>query len=211
MNQHNSIKNTASADSGLDLNNLSGLAAEYDSYDALGLAELIAKKEITPIELLDAVRQRVEAINPQINAFSQLFFDKAEASINDGLPDGPFHGVPFALKDLGQYLRGTITTAGSRVWKDDMAEYDSTLVARYKRAGLVIFGKTTTPELGLTTSTESVLFGETHNPWDLDSVRAGVHRVDLQPQWRRASCQPRTPAMVEDRYAFPLRAVACSA
>jgi amidase len=139
---------------------------EYDGYDALGLAELIAEKQITPLELLDAVRQRIETINPKINAFSQLFFDKAEASIQDGLPDGPFRGVPFALKDLGQNLRGTITTAGSRIWKDAMADCDSTLVSRYKRAGLVIFGKTTTPEFGLTTTTESVLFGETHNPWD---------------------------------------------
>jgi amidase len=150
-----------------------GLAAEYDNYDALGLAELIAKKEITPLELLEAVRQRVEAINPRINAFNQLFFDMAEAQINQGLPEGPFRGVPFALKDLGQYLRGTVTSAGSRVWKDDVADYDSTLVARYKQAGLVIFGKTTTPELGLTTTTESVLFGETHNPWDLTRTSGG--------------------------------------
>jgi amidase len=163
MNQQNTNKNTTPR----------GLAAEYDSYDALGLAELIAKKEITPIELLDAVRQNVEAINPRINAFNQLFFDKAEANITEGLPDGPFRGVPFALKDLGQHLRGTVTSAGSRVWKDDVADYDSTLVARYKRAGLVIFGKTTTPELGLTTSTESVLFGETHNPWDITRTSGG--------------------------------------
>jgi amidase len=168
MNQNESSKSTA-----VDLNNLSGLTAEYERYDALGLAELIAEKQITPLELLDAVRQRIEAINPKINAFSQLFFDKAEASIQDGLSDGPFRGVPFALKDLGQYLRGTITSAGSRLWKDAMADYDSTLVSRYKRAGLVIFGKTTTPEFGLTTTTESVLLGETHNPWDLARTSGG--------------------------------------
>jgi amidase/6-aminohexanoate-cyclic-dimer hydrolase len=81
--------------------------------------------------------------------------------------------VPFALKDLGQYLAGTITSFGSRVWKDYAPDYDSTLVARYKQAGLVIFGKTTSPELGLTTTTESVLYGQTHNPWNLERTSGG--------------------------------------
>ncbi|MGE0126815.1 MAG: amidase [Blastocatellales bacterium] len=146
---------------------------EYDKYDALGLAELIAKKQITSAELLNAVRQRVEATNAKLNAFCYLFFDKAEEQIKNGLGDGPFRGVPFALKDLGQYLTGTITSAGSRVWKDQVANYDSTLVSRYKQAGLVIFGKTASPELGLTTTTESVLYGQTRNPWNLERTSGG--------------------------------------
>jgi len=152
---------------------LTGLPSEYDKYDALGLAELIAKKQITSAELLDAVRQRVEAINPKINAFNHLFFDNAEEQIKSGLGQGPFHGVPFALKDLGQYLKGTVTSAGGRVWKDQVADYDSTLVTRYKLGGLVIFGKTTSPELGLTTTTESVLYGQTRNPWNLERTSGG--------------------------------------
>src|SRR5262245_22998551 len=152
---------------------LTGLPSEYDKYDALGLAGLIAKKEIASAELLDAVRQRVEEINPKINAFSQLFFDKAAEQIQAGMGDGPFQGVPFALKDLGQYLEGTITSAGGRIWKDQVADYDSTLVTRYKQAGLVIFGKTTSPELGLTTTTESVLYGQTRNPWNLERTSGG--------------------------------------
>ena len=80
------IKTTAAAGAGLVLANRSGLAAEYDKYDALGLAQLIAKKQITPVELLNAVRQRVEAVNPKLNAFCHLFFDKAEAQIKQGLP-----------------------------------------------------------------------------------------------------------------------------
>jgi amidase/6-aminohexanoate-cyclic-dimer hydrolase len=152
---------------------LTSIAAEYDKYDALGLAELIAKKQIAPMELLNAVRERVEATNAKLNAFCYLFFDKAEQQIKQGLPAGPFRGVPFALKDLGQYLAGTITSAGSRVWKNYVADYDSTLVGRYKQAGLVIFGKTTSPELGLTTSTESVLYGKTHNPWNLEHTPGG--------------------------------------
>jgi amidase len=167
------IKSTAVAGAGLVLGNPAGLAAEYGKYDALGLAELIARKQITPLELLESVRQRVDAINPKLNAFCHLFFEKAEAQIKQGLPAGPFRGVPFALKDLGQYLSGTITSAGSRVWSDAIAESDSTLVTRYKRAGLVIFGKTNTPELGLTTTTESVLYGRTRNPWNLERTTGG--------------------------------------
>ncbi|HMV50433.1 MAG TPA: amidase, partial [Blastocatellia bacterium] len=151
----------------------SGLAAEYDKYDALGLAELVAKRQVTPLELLDAVRQRVETLNPKLNAFCHLFFDKAEAQIKQGLPAGPFRGVPFALKDLGQYLAGTITSSGSRVWKNAVAEADSTLVERYKQAGLVIFGKTNSPELGLTTTTESALYGKTRNPWNPERTSGG--------------------------------------
>jgi amidase len=74
------------------------------------------------------------------------------AQINNGLGSGPFHGVPFVLKDLNQCLAGTITSAGSRIWKNSVADFDSTLVQRYKQAGLVIFGKTNSPELGLTTT-----------------------------------------------------------
>lgn len=152
---------------------LSGLAAEYDQYDGLGLAELIAKRQVTPLELLDAVRQRLEAINPRINAVAHAFFDKAAAQIKEGLAEGPFKGVPFVLKDLGQQLAGTITSYGSRVFKDNTPDFDSTLVTRYKQAGLVIFAKTTSPEFGLTTTTESVLFGKTHNPWNLERTSGG--------------------------------------
>jgi amidase/6-aminohexanoate-cyclic-dimer hydrolase len=152
---------------------VTGLPSEYDEYDALGLAELIAKKQITPAELLNAVRRRVETINPKLNAFCYLFFDKAEEQIKNGLGDGPFGGVPFALKDIGQYMKGTITSAGARVWKDQVADFDSTLVTRYKQAGLVIFGKTASPEFGLTTTTESVLFGQTRNPWNLERTSGG--------------------------------------
>lgn len=152
---------------------LSGLAAEYDQYDGLGLAVLVTKRQVTPLELLDAVRRRLEALNPKINATAQVFFDRAESQIKQGLPSGPFKGVPFALKDLGQSLTGTITTYGSRVFKDNKPDFDSTLVARYKQAGLVIFAKTTSPEFGLTTTTESVLFGRTRNPWNLERTSGG--------------------------------------
>jgi amidase len=163
----------ASTNASTEAMRLSGLAAEYDQYDGLGLAALVAKRQVTPLELLNAARQRLEAVNPKINAVAQVFFDKAEAQIKQGLPAGPFTGVPFVLKDLGEQLAGTITTSGSRVFKDNTPNFDSTLVTRYKQAGLVIFAKTTSPEFGLTTTTESVLFGKTRNPWNLDRTSGG--------------------------------------
>jgi amidase/6-aminohexanoate-cyclic-dimer hydrolase len=152
---------------------LSGLAAEYDRYDATALAELIARREVTPLELLEAVRKRVDAMQPRLNCFSALFFDKAEAQIQAGLPDGPFRGVPFALKDISHQLAGTATTNGSRLFQTNVPDFDSTLVERYKKAGLVLFGKTTSPELGLSPSTESALFGKTHNPWNVERTPGG--------------------------------------
>lgn len=91
---------------------LSGLAAEYINHDGLGLAKLIAEKQISPLELLHAVYQRVEALNPKLNALCYLFFEKAEAQIKQCPQEAPFNGVPFVLKDLGQYLAGTISSAG---------------------------------------------------------------------------------------------------
>src|ERR1700751_4039866 len=85
----------------------SGLAAEYRNYDGLGLADLIAKKEITPLELLRAVRQRVDGLNPKLNALCHLFFDQAEAQISQGLGIGPLRGVRVVLKYVGQSLAGT--------------------------------------------------------------------------------------------------------
>jgi amidase/6-aminohexanoate-cyclic-dimer hydrolase len=152
---------------------VNGLAADYTQYDGLGLAELISTKQISPLELLQAVRQRVDALNPKLNAFCQLFYEKAEAQINAGLTAAPFHGVPFALKDLGLYLSGTVTSGGSRLWSADVATFDSTLSERYRQAGLVIFGKTNSPELGLTVTTESALYGQTHNPWHAERIAGG--------------------------------------
>ena len=152
---------------------MTGAALAYGEHDALALAELIAQRHVSPTELLAAARDRAEAVNPHINAFAQLFFDRAQAQIDEGLPKGPLSGVPFAVKDLGQELTGTVTTSGSRIWKNSRAAADSTLVSRYKRAGLLIVGKTTSPELGLTMSTESALHGPTRNPWNLNRTSGG--------------------------------------
>ncbi|BCW89132.1 6-aminohexanoate-cyclic-dimer hydrolase [Alphaproteobacteria bacterium SO-S41] len=146
---------------------------DYESYDALGLADLVRRKETTPAELLDAALTRAEAAQARINCFSSILPGHARAQLEAGLPDGPFTGVPFALKDLGAALKGAPLTSGSLAYKDYVADYDATLTARYKAAGLVIFGQTTTPEFGGTTTTESKLFGLTRNPWDLERIAGG--------------------------------------
>jgi amidase len=138
---------------------------EYRRHDAVGLAELVRRGDANPAELLDIAIARSEAVNPRINAIVTRHYELARDAIKKGLPRGPFRGVPFLLKDLGIALEGTVTTHGSVFFKDVLYDYDSTLVERYKSAGLVIFGKTHSPEFGGTPTTESVLFGATPNPW----------------------------------------------
>jgi amidase len=146
---------------------------EYESYDALGLAELVRKGEVSPKELLDAALARVSARNPGLNAVNMSFEQRARREIERGLPDGPFRGVPYLLKDLHAHVAGERLTFGSRLFRDFVSETDSESTARYRRAGLVIFGRTTSPELGLTATTESSLFGETRNPWNRERTSGG--------------------------------------
>ena len=146
---------------------------EYVSHDAIALAELIAKRDVSAREVLDAAIARIEARNPAINAVILRMFDYARAALAAGLPNGRFTGVPFLLKDLGQMVDGVVTSNGSRLFANNRGNHDSTLVARYKSAGLVICGKTNTPELGLATTTEPVLHGPTRNPWKIDSSAGG--------------------------------------
>lgn len=146
----------------------------YSGYDGLGLAGLVRRGEVSPEELLAWALGNLDEVNPRINCIAHRHEELARAQIAAGLAAGPFRGVPFLLKDLGVELRGTVTSSGSRAFLDGpVAAEDSELVARYKRAGLVIFGKTTSPELGLTYTTESKAFGLTRNPFDLERTAGG--------------------------------------
>ena len=147
--------------------------AEYDQYDGIGLAELVRLREVRPEEVLEEAIARVEARNPAVNAVVSRLYDEARAAIRAGLPAGPFTGVPYLLKDLNALYTGAITSFGSRFFADNRADHDSEITARLKRAGLVIFGKTNTPELGLSPSTEPRLFGATRNPWNLSHSAGG--------------------------------------
>jgi len=146
---------------------------DFERYDGLGLADLVKTRAVTPKELLNAAAARIEARNPAINAVVNRMYDRAEAAIAAGLPAGPFTGVPYLLKDLGIYYAGTITSAGSAFLRGAVADHDSEAVARMKRAGLVIMGKTNTSEFGLSTSVEPKLFGPTRNPWNAEFSAGG--------------------------------------
>ena len=148
--------------------------AEYESYDALGLAALVKAGEVSATEVLEAAIARVEARNPAINAVVMELYDHAAQAIAAGLPDGPLKGVPFLLKDLGSALAGARTARGSRFFADlPPATEDSVHVTRLKQAGMVIYGKTSTCELGASLTCEPQLYGPARNPWDLERTPAG--------------------------------------
>src|ERR1700726_2954444 len=145
---------------------------EYGSYDAVGLADLVRNKEVSARELLDEAVARTAKVDPQINAVVVKHYDDAERQIETGLPDGPFTGVPFLLKDL-DLLEGTRTTFGASIYKDNVADHSGTLAQRFLKAGLTIFGKSASPEFGLMPTTEPRLHGPTRNPWDLAHSSGG--------------------------------------
>jgi Asp-tRNA(Asn)/Glu-tRNA(Gln) amidotransferase A subunit family amidase len=148
--------------------------ADYEGYDALGLAELVRQKKLSPSELLEAAIARVESRNSAVNAVTMPLYDLARKTIAEGLPPGPFTGVPFLMKDLTSSIAGVRMTRSSRFFADTPPPAaDSEHVARLKRAGLVIFGRTNTCELGLSLTCEPQLHGPTRNPWDLSRISGG--------------------------------------
>src|SRR5262249_4794395 len=147
--------------------------AEYDSYDALGLAELVRAKQVSAEELLDEAIARAERVNPKLNAIVYKRYNEARAEIRRGLSVGPFTGVPLAVKDLGPALAGAPLTSGSRYFKDYVPVYDDEIVARFKSSGFAIFAKTNTPEFGLAPVTEPALFGPCRNPWNPSRTTGG--------------------------------------
>ena len=145
---------------------------EYDQYDALALAELVRRKEVKPIELVEAAVERIESCNPALNAVVTEMFDLAREQA-EGTLIGPFAGVPFLLKDIGPKYANVRMTFGSKSLAHMVPGYDSELTARLKNAGLLIIGKTNTPEFGLLPVTEPELHGPTRNPWNLDCTPGG--------------------------------------
>ncbi|MBO8186498.1 amidase [Streptomyces spirodelae] len=142
---------------------------EYVDFDAVGLAELAAKGEVTPAELQAAAREAVQAVNPQINAIVETWPTDDEPN-----PSGaPLTGVPFLIKDIGVSMAGRRMELGSRLAAGNVARADSSLMLRFRRAGLVTFGRTATPEMAYSITTEPVLYGATRNPWDLERSAGG--------------------------------------
>jgi amidase len=145
---------------------------EYGSFDGVGLADLVRRKQVSAGELLDEAIARTARVDPKINAVVVKHYDYARRQIDQGLADGPFTGVPFLLKDL-ELLEGTVTTSGARVYRDNVADHTGTLAQRFLATGVTIFGKSSSPEFGLMPTTESRLFGPTRNPWNLAHSSGG--------------------------------------
>jgi len=151
---------------------MSGLT-DLAALDAIAQAELLRRREVTTLELVDAAIARVEKVNPAVNAVVLKMYDQARATARATLPAGPLSGVPFLLKDFLAEYAGVPFTEGSAYLGNFIPAEDSELVRRYKRAGLVFIGKTNTPELAVGPTTEPRLFGPTRNPWDTDRTAGG--------------------------------------
>jgi len=141
--------------------------------DALDQAALVRRGEVTSAELLEAAIARAEALNPQLNSITRPLYAQARAAVSGKLPEGLYTGVPFLLKDIGASFEGVPTSAGSQLFNTQPAAYDSEVTLRLKAAGLVIFGKTNTPEFGSLPTTEPLLTGPTRNPWSLSHSAGG--------------------------------------
>jgi amidase len=143
--------------------------------DATEQARLVREGEVSPSELIEDAIARVERLNPQLNAVIHPLFDQARESAAAELPDGPFRGVPFLIKDLSCYMAGAPVHEGMRALAaaGHRADHDMWLAQRFRQAGFVILGRTNTPELGILPTTEPVAYGATHNPWDLERSPGG--------------------------------------
>jgi amidase len=146
---------------------------EYRKHDATALAALVKKGDVTPRELLETAIERLEEVNPRVNAIVHRCYERARRMLADAPRDAPFYGVPFLVKDLDGVLGGEPQTGSSRSLAAYVPEKSSELFLRYERAGLGIFGKTNTPEFGIFAVTESELRGPARNPWNLDHTPGG--------------------------------------
>lgn len=138
----------------------------YEKLDGLAIADLVRKREVSPLEVLETAIARIEAYNPALNAVVASLYDEARQAIADGLPEGPFTGVPYVFKELVVSVAGAPTTFASRLYAENRPPAESELVKRCRRAGLVFVGKTNSSEFGLQPVTEPHLFGPTRNPWN---------------------------------------------
>jgi amidase len=141
--------------------------------DATAQAELVRKKEIKATELVEAAIERIERINPSLNAVITPMYDLARDAVSKEIPEGPFTGVPFLMKDIGALYAGVKMSFGAALLRDFVPDHDSELTVRLKKAGLITLGKTNTPEYGLLPTTEPHLFGPSRNPWDTERTTGG--------------------------------------
>lgn len=149
------------------------LAADYISFDATALAELLRQRHVSPTELVDVAIERLEQVEPQLAGMTEWTLDQARRAAREPLRDGPFAGVPFLLKDNMHFAAGIPYHNGSRIWRGWVPPQDSEMVRRFKAAGLIIIGSTKVPEMSLMPVTEPRHLGRANNPWALDRTTGG--------------------------------------
>jgi amidase len=162
---------------------MGNIADDTQWLDATAQAQLVADGEVTASELVNAAIERIERIDGEVNAVVMRWFDRAcaQAEAFDESPPsadarrGPFAGVPFLLKDLGAHVAGMPLTSGNRAMRIEqpLSDHDTTLVARFRAAGLITVGRTNSPELGSLPVTEPLAYGPTRNPWNLERTPGG--------------------------------------
>lgn len=146
---------------------------EYSRHDGMGLADLVRRREVSPVDLVDSAIDAIERLNPRVNCVVQQLRDSALKEIKAGLPMGPFRGVPFLVKEFGMHFKGMVTSAGSRLAAGVRFDADTELMRRCKAAGLVTIGTTTTPEMAFNANSEALVYGPTRNPWNLGYSAGG--------------------------------------
>ena len=178
---------------------------EFAQYDAVGLAELIRRKEVTPLELVEEVIDRIERVNPTLNGVTIKMYEHARELAQGDIGNGPLAGVPFLLKDFLAEYAGVEYSASSRFLQGFVPDRDTELVKRFKAGGFITVAKTNLPEFAIGATTEPRLRGATHNPWDTSRTpgrfqRRGRVRWSL-PGWYRW----RTATTREGRFGFRRR------
>jgi amidase len=146
---------------------------DYTAFDGLGLAHLVRSKEVSAEELLRTALKALERVNPKLNAVIGTLEAEAQAALERGLPEGPFTGVPFLIKDLALHAANVPCEMGSRLARGVMFPHDTSLMARFRKSGVVTIGRANTPEFGFNASTEPVANGPTRNPWNLEHSPGG--------------------------------------
>ncbi len=147
--------------------------AEYSQFDGLGLSHLVRRGEVSPLELVEEAITRIEKHNGKLNAVVYKAYDEARAQAKSKLADGPFRGVPFLIKDINMEVAGWPMTNGSALLQGYVSNQDHELTKRYRASGVVLVGKTNTPEFGIPGTTEGRHLGNCHNPWNIEHSTGG--------------------------------------
>jgi amidase len=145
----------------------------YKEYDGIGLAELMKKKEVSSVEVVEAAIEEIEKQNPPLNAVINKWYTQAREAAKQTDLTGEFTGVPMLLKNIGQEVKDELCTMGSRAYQNNKPINDSTYVERVRKTGAIFIGQTNVPELGLMAITEPASHGPTRNPWNTDYTPGG--------------------------------------